>query len=54
MNDSLLFYFKDITLGSYSVYSRDDDECTTISGSYIINFDEIDDSFDNRFRDMFV
>lgn len=54
MNDSLLFYSKDTTLGSHSAHSRDDDECTTTSGSYTINPDEIDDSFDNRPRDMFV
>ncbi|XP_061164091.1 protocadherin alpha-1-like [Saccostrea echinata] len=53
MNDSLLFYSKDTTLGSHSAHSRDDDECTTTSGSYTIN-DDIDDSFDNRPRDMFV
>lgn len=52
MNDSLLFYSKDTTLGS--AHSRDDDECTTTSGSYTINPDDIDDSFDNRPRDMFV
>uniref|UniRef100_A0A8W8KWV1 Uncharacterized protein n=1 Tax=Magallana gigas TaxID=29159 RepID=A0A8W8KWV1_MAGGI len=52
--NSYIFQPANTTLGSHSAHSRDDDECTTTSGSYTINPDEIDDSFDNRPRDMFV
>ena len=52
-NDSLIFY-KDGTLGSQSVHSRDDDDCTTTSGSYTINPDELDDELNARPRDLFV
>lgn len=37
-----------------SIQSRDDDECTTTSGSYTINPDELDDEFENRPKDLFV
>lgn len=37
-----------------SIQSRDDDECTTTSGSYTINPDELDDDFENRPKDLFV
>lgn len=37
-----------------SIQSRDDDECTTSSGSYKIDSDELDEEFENRPKDFFV
>ncbi|KAJ8297953.1 hypothetical protein KUTeg_024484 [Tegillarca granosa] len=47
-------FYKDGTLGSHSAHSRDDDECTTTSGSYTINEDDLDLDFPTRPRDLFV
>lgn len=47
-------FYKDGTLGSHSAHSRDDDECTTTSGSYTINDDDLDIDFPSRPRDLFV
>lgn len=49
-----LFYGKDLTLGSQSAHSRDDDEVTTTSGSYTINPDELDDDYCVRPNDLYV
>ena len=49
-------FYKDGTLGSQSAHSRDDDDCTTTSGSYTINDErDFDDEFlSHNSKDMYV
>lgn len=56
-NDSFKFNFPNnspfyMQLGS--IQSRDDDESTTTSGSYMVNHDDVDDDLTNRPKDLFV